>query len=151
MFSGCISRIIHLNYPVPCDSAPHVHGFSMPQRENIKQNTYYMHCLSVVLKARSIGYDSHQQGYMCLKGISLNKQNQHPPFRAPSFKISQKKSGCTSGWLCRWWKASLSSWWSITMSRTLVVNRHWRNWPCKCRWSWHTWSIGINILRIIEV
>lgn len=121
MFSGCISKIIHLNYPVPCDSASHVHGFSMPRRENIKQNTYYMHCLSVVLKTRSIGYDSHQQGFMYLNGISLNK----PKINIHHFELHHsnlpKKSGCTSGWLCRWWKASLSSWWSITMSRTLVV------------------------------
>jgi len=66
----------------------------MPRRENIKHNTYYMHCLSVVLKTRSIGYDSHQQGFMYLKGISLNKQKStSSSFRAPPFKSPKKIQG----------------------------------------------------------
>lgn len=129
MFSGCISKIIHLNYPVPCDSASHVHGFSMPRRENIKQNTYYMHCLSVVLKTRSIGYDSHQQGFMYLNGISLNK----PKINIHHFELHHSNLPK---------KIRVYFWMAMQMMKGIIIilvinhyvshlggKKHCRNWP----------------------
>ena len=123
-FSECTGKIIHL----PCDSVSHV--LDSPWHEENFSNKAHITCTVVLALVVQQEAECSAQKTIdwlmiaikwihILKGMFLNKQKSTTS--TPHHPNLSKVSGCTSGWLSRWWKASLSSWWSITMSRTLVV------------------------------
>ena len=86
---------------------------------------------------------------ICLP-ICLSTFLLHIPIHLPSYLPIRMRShgpGCTSGWPCKWWKASWSFWSSITMYRSRIGASVVGAWTLHLHGIYSNWKhVGIMIL-----